>query len=492
MSKNNTRKWIARLLVTMLTLLGLGQTMVHAIDNGNGSTPEPTEHLTDVIITKVVSDAAAQDRVLGEGEDYDTPLDIGTIPGTPLKGVSFTYYSVSKEQLDMMKAAPGDYDTAGEVELVPGVGAGVVTGETLANGQVTVSNLPEGFYWFIENPKGIVASSAAVPFGLALPFTNRAGTGYLEEIYVYPKNTLTDDEPDIEKTVDKDNVAIGEEHTWTVSLDIPIGIEDYDKFSFYDNIDSRLDFMATEPVVVTATGISLDLNVDYTVDFTDPKLEVVFTQAGRMKLKDANPKKVNVSFKTKVNNTAIMGQEIPNTATLEFNMGHGVDKSKTPGTIPSVHTGGKAFVKKDEKTGATINGAEFKIKNSNGQFVNVGVNGVITFGGSGTTFTSANGGKFEVRGLPYGSYVLVETKAPQGYALPTNPETGFTVDATSYHSNPTEIVVGQEPDADVVKTIKNRLLVIPQTGGIGTALFTIIGAVMMLFSALFYKRTKEA
>lgn len=475
--------WIARLLITMLTFMGLGQTMVLAEGNSDGP-------LTDVIITKVVSDAEAQDRVLGEGEDYDTPLDIGTIPGTPLKGVSFTYYSVSKAQLDTMMTTPGDYDTASEVMGLISA-PGMTTGETLANGQVTVSNLPEGFYWFIENPKGIVASSAAVPFGLALPFTNKDGNGYLEKVYVYPKNTLTDDEPDIKKTVDKDNVAIGEEHTWTVSLDIPIGIEDYDKFSFYDNIDSRLDFMATEPVVVTATGISLDLNVDYTVDFTDPKLEVVFTQAGRMKLKGADPKKVDISFKTKVNNTAIMGQEIPNNATLEFNNGHGADKSKNPGTIPSVHTGGKAFLKKKENTTETIDGAEFKIKNSNGQFVNVGANGVITFGGSGTTFTSANGGKFEVRGLPYGSYVLVETKAPQGYALPTNPNTNFIVDADSYYAPGTE-VGSWEDDSNNKKDIDNRPLVIPQTGGIGTVVFTVAGAVMMLFSALFYKKTKEA
>lgn len=471
--------WVARLLITMLTVLGLGQTMIHAQADGP---------LTDVIITKVQTNDEAKPMTIEQLRDGVNVATYFT-DGKVLPGVSFTYFSVTKQQLETMDGNKTGFDTVDEVEAVVGVGTGTVVGPTNVDGQATISNLPEGYYWVVENAKATITDARAVPFGLILPFTNAAGNGYLRTINVYPKNTLAAG-PDIVKTVEESNVAIGDLNIWTVSLDIPVGIEEYGKYSFYDIIDSRLDFEGIEHVIAEATGISLVKGTDYNVSYAAPRLDVVFTEAGRIKLKGANPKKVNIKIKTRVNDTAIMGQDIPNTATLIFNNGHGVDKEKTPGVIPSVHTGGRAFLKKDGSTGAALDGAEFKIKNNNGQFVNVGVNGVISFGGSGTTFTSANGGKFEVKGLPYGEYVLVEIKAPQGYALPTDPETGFTVNATSYYSDPKVIELVTTP-ANVSQDVLNRRLVIPQTGGIGTAAFTVIGAVMMIFSALFYKRTKE-
>ena len=125
--------------------------------------------------------------------------------------------------------------------------------------------------------------------------------------------------------------------------------------------------------------------------------------------------------------------------------------------------------------------AEFKIRNAQGQFVNVGTGNAITFGteAAGTVFTSDANGKFEIKGLPYGTYVLVETKAPAGYALPTNPETEFIVNAVSY-------VQGSE------QNIVNKKVTIPQTGGIGTLAFTVIGAILMILSIVFYKKTSQA
>lgn len=481
MRNKKTGKWIASLLITMLTVFGLGQTMMHAEGVAEGP-------LTDVIITKVQTDDKVKDMTLEQLRDG---VDVATYftDGKPLQGVSFTWYSVTKEQLATMEATPASYDTAAEVTAFVGA-PGTATAETGANGQVTIPNLPEGHYWVVENAKGTIVDARAVPFGLILPFTNLTGDGYLRTIHVYPKNTLTDDEPEIEKTVDESNVAIGDLNTWTVSIDIPVGIEDYDHFSFYDNIDSRLDFEGLNHVIAAADGINLIKGTDYTVNYVAPRLDVVFTQSGRVKLKNADPKKVDVTIKTRVNYTAIMGDDIENTATLEFDNGHGTEGTKEPEVPPYVHTGGRAFVKRDGNSEATLKDAEFKIKNEAGKFVTVGDSGVITFDDTGTIFKSDGSGKFEVKGLPYGNYVLVETKAPQGYALPTDPNTPFEVNATSYYANPKEVTSWETP-ADVIKTINNRRLVIPQTGGMGTVLFTIVGAVMMLFSAIFYKRTKE-
>lgn len=506
------RKIFTYLLLTVLAVVGLG--------NVANSVAEAAGPTTNVVITKVDTEATAAEREY----DISQPItDLGAHFGqaaVPLEGVSFTYYSVTADQLETLTAAPASYDTVAEVDALLGVeDTGTTTGETDTNGQVTISNLPEGNYWVVENTKGTIASSAAVPFGLTLPFTNADGTGYYETIHVYPKNTL-EDYPGVEKTVDKDNVAIGQTNTWTVGLDVPKGIEDYEKFGFADEIDSRLDFQGVDTVTATAEGINLVKGTDYTVQYhvaaegtvgkhgllagktIEGTLEVQFTDDGRIKLANVTGSKVNVTLETKVNDTAIMGDPINNTVALDFDNGHGYVSSPgepnnpddpgknpdpddpegpvTPEETPSVHTGGKGFIKEDSVTDATLDGAEFVIKNGD-QFVNVAENSV-TFVDSrddATVFTSEDAGYFEIKGLPYGTYTLVEIKAPKGYALPTNPETEFEVDAGSYDDN------NELP-------IPNVQLTIPQTGGMGTAIFTVIGVALMTISVVSYKRTSEA
>jgi fimbrial isopeptide formation D2 family protein/LPXTG-motif cell wall-anchored protein len=491
MSKKTLSRFITILLVAVLAVLGLGKTMVQAIVPAEGP-------FTNVIITKVDTKDEAKNMSY---EQIINGVDVGTYftAGKVMPGVSFTYYSVTPGQLATMTDNPAAYVTAAQVEALEGVGTGTATVETNSNGKVDL-NLAEGNYWFVENTKGTIASSTAVPFGLALPFTNEAGTGYLPVINVYPKNTIKDANPDVEKDVDESNVAIGDINTWTVSLDIPDGIEDYAKFSFYDDIDSRLDFLGTENVVATATDITLIKGTDYTVNHAAPRLNVEFTKVGREKLALADSEKVEISFETKVNDTAIMGQEIENSATIEFDNGFGTDGENTPEDLPEVHTGGKAFVKIDPAAAEdeqALAGAEFEIKNGAGEYVNVGENGVITFvnknveeDANPTVFVSDANGKFEVKGLPYGDYTLVETKAPTGYALPTNPETTFVVDAGSYYTNLVEIEVGTEVSTNE-QNVVNRKLTIPQTGGFGTMAFTVIGALLMIFSFVSYKKINK-
>lgn len=472
------------LLLTVLAVVGLGN-VVNSVAEAAGTT-------TNVVITKVETKDVPKDMTL---DQLANGVDVATYftDGKVLPGVSFTYYSVTDEELGTLTA--GDYDTVAKVDALLGAGAGTATDDTDEQGQVTISGLPEGNYWIVENTKGTIASSAAVPFALTLPYTNLDGDGYLEKINVYPKNTLQDAPVDPVKTVDELNNAIGEVHTWTITQNIPKGIEEYQEFTFTDAIDSRLDWVGSE--TVTAAGVELGAG-DYTVVFNDAAnqssdllpdksltgiLTVEFTDAGLAKLADATGP-IEITFQTKINNTAIMGQEIENNVKVSFDNGHGKTGENTPVEVPSVHTGGKKFVKVDQANEEVLlAGAEFKIKNADGLFVKVAADGVVTFGAEvdATVFTSAEEtGAFEVRGLPYGEdYVLVETKAPTGYALPTNPETKFNVDADSYE------------DAAVLK-IHNKEITIPQTGGIGTAIFTVIGVALMTISVVSYKRKSNA
>ena len=74
----------------------------------------------------------------------------------------------------------------------------------------------------------------------------------------------------------------------------------------------------------------------------------------------------------------------------------------------------------------------------------------------------------------------METKAPAGYALPTN-EFSFEVDENSY---------GDE--LGLTQKILNTKITIPQTGGMGTVIFFVAGIALMGLAAYGLKRRLSA
>ncbi|HEP1786489.1 TPA: isopeptide-forming domain-containing fimbrial protein [Streptococcus suis] len=95
-------------------------------------------------------------------------------------------------------------------------------------------------------------------------------------------------------------------------------------------------------------------------------------------------------------------------------------------------------------------------------------------------FISSTEGKFEVKGLKAGTYYLKETKAPEGYALPSD-KIQFTVNRGSWGS-------GEEVNTTNFQQVKNKKITIPQTGGIGTVVFTVVGLSTMVFAFIAMKK----
>lgn len=521
MNKKWMKKYFSILLVTVLTIVGLGSlvTNVEAAELSESGT-----HTTTVNIHAVETDDEAEKMntdVLEHGIE-DLPEYFGT-GAEPLQGVVFDVYEVSQQDFEDLLDDNTTIENVTKKTLK--TENGIKTNE---NGTATI-DLEKGFYWVVERKLGTIDKITAAPFGLSLPYTNSDGTKNLGEINVYPKNTLeaVPHSGNIRKTVKNANgnsaasvastpsAAIGEINKWTITMDIPKGIEEYAYFGIYVEIDSKLDFEDNIEIKVPTEYATNERDFkegeDYIVEFNHKNnigkfgklkdkeltgsLRINFTEAGLDKLSGVRKDKlssneeltVSISYDTKINHTADIGKNIYNGVVLEFNNGHG-DKSKPSydpndvpvmleTEIPSVVTGGASFVIQDNlDTETKLNGAEFIIKKGENQYVSIAADGTVKFVGENenpTTFTSGDDGEFKVRGLPYGEYTLIETKAPEGYALPTNHST-FTVRAESYN---------------VPEEILSKKITIPQTGGMGTVAFTVIGAALMVFAVVYYKKS---
>ncbi|KGF07633.1 hypothetical protein HMPREF1634_04310 [Tissierellia bacterium S7-1-4] len=105
--------------------------------------------------------------------------------------------------------------------------------------------------------------------------------------------------------------------------------------------------------------------------------------------------------------------------------------------------------------------------------------------------TSNEEGQFEITGLAYGTYYLDEKTAPEGYAKLSGP-VKFVVEKGSYENgvqDPIDYV--KESGKNDAQCIANKKVSIPQTGGIGTVIFTVVGVMLMVGAAFALKRRKE-
>ncbi len=108
---------------------------------------------------------------------------------------------------------------------------------------------------------------------------------------------------------------------------------------------------------------------------------------------------------------------------------------------------------------------------------------------------SDNQGKFEVTGLEKGDYKLVETNAPQGYAKKTEEEP-FNVGPGTYDSHKDGVTYAsdnnlKEDKGAQAQRVDNKKVSIPQTGGMGTVLFTVVGISLMAGAVIAMKKNRE-
>ena len=110
------------------------------------------------------------------------------------------------------------------------------------------------------------------------------------------------------------------------------------------------------------------------------------------------------------------------------------------------------------------------------------------------TLASNADGQFVIEGLAYGNYKLEEVEAPKGFAKISDVE--FTVNKGSLNKAADGVDVEHigyknNDDKELGQRIVNKTVTIPQTGGMGTVLFTIVGISLMAGAVVAMKRNRE-
>lgn len=436
----------------------------------------------------------------------------GTKEETALEGVTFALQSYNEET-----QAWSTVD-----------GKGTLT--TDGDGKIDIDGLAPGKYRFVETAgvNGYIADGATPH-----EFTVDANE---------PDKTINvkvnNEKPDLDKTVknaagnygtDAD-YSVGDMVEWKVSATVPSNVDKLKTFKITDTMSVELTWVEADANITIATdkdtGSAKILSAgDYTL--TTPannanggEWTIEFTAEGKKKLKVNNVSRIDVTFKTKLNEKANIGKGGNlNDAQLDYSNAIYPTKEEQPdnpngGKEPKtdvikdqaiVYTFLLDAVKVDGSNVTTkLAGAEFDLYRYNGDDKEDPTEAELKDAAKSEkvgSYISGSDGKLNITGLKKATYYLVETKAPtykdsdgkvHSYNLLKKP---VKVKIDSAYSTETKTTTTTENGSTTTKTevvkadtngtftviIKNNKgFDLPVTGGFGTLLFSCIGALLVV------------
>ena len=426
-------------------------------------------------------------------------------------------FASSTTALDVSAVLSGYQDKSDVANAFANVAAKHLTSVcTAIAADATSVSLDAGYYLLVDTstPSDGDAMNSAL-----LQVTNK-GTITIEKKY---------DVPSVDKSVKDTDNQWGEAADWEIGSNVPFQLvgtlpsnyADYEtyKYVFHDTLTAGLQYNGDVKVYVQNGETKTELATGFTVapdaaaTAGGGTLTVTFDNLKNITSVSASSKIV-VEYTAKLLPGAVIGSTgNKNEVYLEYSnnpnqTGDGTPTtSNTPKDEVLVFTYELDVTKVDGQNNETkLANAEFVLLNSDkakaakvadGKFVEwvavtTNEDGTVTYP-EGTTLTSGSDGKFVIAGLDAGSYYLRETKAPAGYNL-LKDDISVTIAATldKTENNPalTALTIsvdnGEATNGDLTSGIVSTNVVnnsgaqLPETGGMGTTIFYVLGGVLVL------------
>ena len=303
----------------------------------------------------------------------------------------------------------------------------------------------------------------------------------MEEKNEVPTNVKTVEEDSTGVYGDENDADIGQTVNFKSTITAQAGAENY---VFHDTMSAGLTYTGVTGITLNGTAVDESYYTVVTEGLTDGcTFEVRFSQAFCDTLK-ANDQIV-ISYTATLNeNAVIAGEGNPNTSKVSY--GDSSNTKYTPDSQTKTYTWDVDVFKytMNGETETALAGATFTLsKNADGSnpiaLVSEGNNvyRVAKTGETGTVteITTDTTGKFTIKGLDADTYYLTETKAPDGYNKLAGPVT-IVIGENGVVNGTTEAPQG----VDEVKVLNQTGAELPSTGGMGTTIFYVVGAVLMI------------
>lgn len=350
---------------------------------------------------------------------------------------------------------------------------------------------------------GIVAEASTTPgaANTVIKFENLALGYYLVDSTMGALCGLTTTNPDavinaknhiptIDKQVLEDSTSqwggnntadIGQIVEFRVTINVHAGAENY---VLHDAMEDGFTFQSVSKVEHVIPGVETH-NTDaskYTVKTTGIEagcdFEVTFTKELCDSLE--NNDKLIIYYTAMLNRNAKIAEDNVNTAWLTF----GDDAANHKSNIDSTYTRTYAIdIVKTDSEDKLIDGAEFKIYNAltGGEEIKVvlmadGETYRLASAGEAGESIVVKDGKVRVVGFDNGTYYLQEIIAPDGYEL-LAARVKFIISDANLNATFTNGIYSTGSGVHIINKTGARL---PETGGLGTLLFTLLGGSTVL------------
>lgn len=454
---------LAILLVLSLSVTAFADEAAAGTITVNGAENGETYTLYKIFDITTVNGAPAYS--IPSGRNYSTTEKFGDLFETTtasVDGTDVTYVT--------RKASASDADIIAWAKANTASFGNVAATEVAAEGKVEFIGLGQGYY-YVSSP---VSNGAAA----MIADTTQTAT-------VVEKNSAPGwDDGDKEggKKADGETYYAGDTITYTLTYYNAVNYDQGKKVAKYFIEDTLPEGIAyTDNLIVKINDTAVTPTIEDGTIENGFKVSIPWVDEDGNSLYTTNPSVITVTYTAVMGNTKI-AEGITNVARIypntNDNPGEETEEKDT------VYTGQIVLTKVDNKEESILlSGAKFKVKTADGKYLKQDGDKFAEVDEAGATvFVTDAEGKITLSGLKEGTYTFVEIEAPAGYNLPADPalasvELKLTKDTSGN-------VTGVASMSQTQQVNNSKAANMPETGGMGTTLFYIVGGLMAAGAAI--------